>query len=381
LVVDVTLLAAKNTGMTGLTIPFVGLKKQYHNLRQEILDATDEVLRSGQLMNGNNTIEFENWLAKKNNCKYAITCHSGTAALEIIASYLANEVGMPNPPRAVMPSFTFPATANAFMRAGWDILFADTDHHGILDTDSIPHDASYQAVVLVGLYGASVTHLGRPKHWDRWRKGNCTIVEDAAQHWLSAECTRLSGHAALSFDPMKNLPCYGNGGAVVTNDSNLLHYAQAWRDNGKADHVFTGTNNRMSELDCALMMVKTKHIAAWQKRRADIANYWRERLAGNDFRCLIDDENAHDHSFHKFVIDSNMRDELQKKLALRKIETRIHYANPLHEIGIFRQWPGPSILGSASALARRVLSLPLYPELTDLEVDYIADQLLDCIKI
>ena len=98
--------------MTGsLTIPFTGLKKQYSNLRSEILDVTDEVYRSGQLMDGNYTAEFENWLAKRNGTKYAVTCHSGTHALEIIAAYYASLPGQ-TPARVLIPTLTYAATVN-----------------------------------------------------------------------------------------------------------------------------------------------------------------------------------------------------------------------------------------------------------------------------
>jgi dTDP-4-amino-4,6-dideoxygalactose transaminase len=362
--------------MSGLTIPFTGLKKQYNNLRTEILEATDEVLRSGQLMNGNYTAEFENWLAKKNSSKYAVTCHSGTHALEIIASYYANHQTT-NPPRVIMPTMTYAATANAFMRAGWDIYFIDTDSYGIIDPELIPNDLSYQAIVMIGLYGASVKNLSDRRWPLRSVSNNVTWIEDAAQHWLSSNGTRFGNAAAISFDPMKNLACYGNGGAVVTNDMDLLEYARAWRDNGKSTHEYVGTNSRMSEIDCAQMMVKTRYIDAWQQRRQDIAAYWMERLTKSSIRCLIDTKNFNDHCFHKFVIDLDQRDILKQNLALKKIETRVHYQYPLHEMGVFRQWPGPDILSRASALSRRVLSLPIYPELSDLEVDYVIDSVLD----
>ena len=364
--------------MSGLTVPFTGLKKQYNNLRQEILDATDEVLRSGQLMNGNFTAEFESWLAKRNHVKYAICVHSGTSALEAIAEFYAKNSAVPNPPTVLIPSLTYAATANAFIRAGWDVVFVDTDHNGIIDVKKIPTDVSFQAVVLVGLYGASVSHMGDISTWRQWTLNDKIVIEDAAQHWLAADCTRIGRAAALSFDPMKNLPCYGNGGAVITNDSDLLHWVRSWRDNGKSTNNDTGTNSRMSEIDCAHMMVKSRHIDTWQARRSKIAGYWRERLKNTDIRCLIDQDNEHDHAYHKFVIDINNRDILQKNLAIRKIETKIHYVQPLHEIGLFRAYQGPDILSCASALSRRVLSLPLYPELTDLEVEYVIDQVLDC---
>lgn len=364
--------------MSGLTIPFTGLKRQYHNLRQEILDATDEVLRSGVLMNGNHTAEFENWLARKNRSKYAILVHSGTDALTCIAEYYATQNAIANPPTVLIPSLTYVATANAFMRAGWAVHFVDTDSHGLFDMRKVP-EVAFQAVVLVGLYGAAVAHIGDVRTWRNWIMGECVIIEDAAQHWLAADCQRMGQAAAISFDPMKNLPCYGNGGAVVTNDSNLLQFARAWRNNGKDHSYLAGTNSRMSEIDCALMMVKTRHLDAWQERRTVIANYWVEKLRGAGIKALIDRDNIHDHSFHKFVIEIDARDEVMRKLETKKIETRVHYQQALHEYGIYRQWPGPDLLSCASALCRRVLSIPIYPELSDLEVEYVIDQVIDCV--
>jgi dTDP-4-amino-4,6-dideoxygalactose transaminase len=365
---------------TGLTIPFTGLRKQYNALRDQVLGATDEVLRSGVLMNGNNTAEFEHWLTKRNRVKYAVTCGSGTQALEIIAEYWRTQINHAARPRVFMPSFTYVATANAFIRAGWDIHFIDTDAYGILDDTKFPATVEYDAVVLVGLYGSSITHSAHVRSWNQWVAKNTIVIEDAAQHWLANECTRIGDAAALSFDPMKNLACYGNGGAVITDSLDLAEFARAWRDNGKPTHAYAGTNSRMSEIDCATMMIKTKHIDRWQARRAQISDYWRERFQKQPIRCLIDDTNAHNHAHHKFVIDVDQRDQVKQKLTDRKIETRVHYERPIHEIDGYRKWPGPDMLAVSSSLARRVLSLPLYPELTDLEVEYISDQVLDITK-
>jgi dTDP-4-amino-4,6-dideoxygalactose transaminase len=355
--------------MTGLKIPFTGLKKQYNNLRSEILDITDEVYRSGQLMDGNYTAEFENWLAKRNGVKYAVTCHSGTHALEIIAAYYAQQVGMPCPPTVLIPTLTYAATANAFMRAGWKVILVDTDNYGIINLKKVPQDLSYQAVVAIGLYGVAL------KHQMMYHSG--IVIEDAAQHWLSNEGYRLGDAAAISFDPMKNLSNYGNGGAVVTNDINLLTFAREWRNNGKPTHQELGTNSRMSEIDCAQMMVKTKYIDEWQKRRGVIARYWIDRLKGTGIRTLIDDNNFAHHSFHKFVIDLDRRDIVKRNLELHNVETKVHYAHPLHELPAYDHLDGPDILSLASALSRRVLSLPIYPELSDLEVEYVIDSVLD----
>jgi dTDP-4-amino-4,6-dideoxygalactose transaminase len=354
--------------MNGLKIPFTGLKKQYNTLRTEILDATDEVLRSGQLMAGNCTAEFENWLAKKNHSKYAVTCHSGSQSLEIIAEFYRLQSSV-NPPRVVVPTMTYVATANAFIRAGWEVYIADTDTHGLLDKKKIPQDLSIQATVLVGLYGAAVNS---DRFW-----ATDLIIEDGAQHWLSNNCTRVGNACAISFDPMKNLNAYGNGGAVVTDDIDLLEFSREWTNNGKPKHTSIGTNSRMSEVECAQMMVKTRYIDTWQARRKNIALYWVGRLKSTGIRSLITAQNFETHACHKFVIDCDSRDILARNLAVKGIETRIHYKEPLHELSAYADYVGPDMLSVASALARRVLSLPLYPELTDLEVEYIIDSVLD----
>jgi len=354
--------------MNGLKIAFTGLKKQYNNLRTEILDVTDEVLRSGELMSGNYTAEFENWLSRRNHSKYAVTCHSGTQALEIIAEYYRMQATA-TPPRVVVPAMTYVATANAFIRAGWEIYIADTDANGLLDKNKVPHDLSVQATVLVGLYGAAVN---ADRFW-----GTDLVIEDGAQHWLSNKCNRVGNATAISFDPMKNLNAYGNGGAVVTDDLDLLEYAREWSNNGKPTHANIGTNSRMSEVDCAQMLVKTGHIDAWQERRRNISLYWLGRLKNTGIRSLISPQNFETHAYHKFVIDVNQRDILQRNLEIKGIETRIHYKQPLHELTAYADFAGPDILSVASALSRRVLSLPIYPELTDLEVEYIIDSVLD----
>ena len=354
--------------MNGLKIPFTGLKKQYNNLRTEILDVTDEVLRSGQLMAGNYTAEFENWLAQKNHSKYAVTCHSGSQALEIIAEYYRLQTST-NPPRVVVPAVTYVATANAFIRAGWEVYIADTDKNGLLDQKKIPHELSVQATVLVGLYGAAVN---ADRFW-----GTDLVIEDGAQHWLSNNCNRVGNACAISFDPMKNLNAYGNGGAVVTDDLDLLEFAREWTNNGKPTHTNIGTNSRMSEIECAQMMVKTCHIDAWQARRKNISLYWMGRLKNTGIRSLIDANNVETHCFHKFVIDVDGRDILSRNLAIKGIETRVHYREPLHELPAYADYAGPDMLSVASALSRRVLSLPLYSELSDLEVEYIIDSVLD----
>ena len=120
--------------MHGLKVAFTGLPRQYNNLREEILDVTDTVLRSGNLMDGNNTAEFESWLAKKNHNLHAVTCHSGTQALEIIAAYCFDNIrDEGKTPTVLVPAMTYPATANAFIMAGWKVEIVDTDTYGCME--------------------------------------------------------------------------------------------------------------------------------------------------------------------------------------------------------------------------------------------------------
>jgi dTDP-4-amino-4,6-dideoxygalactose transaminase len=361
---------------TGLAIPFTGLQRQYNNLRTEILTVTDRVLASGRLMDGQNTADFEAWLANKNHVKHAVTCHSGTQALEIIASFARQRLGI-NPPTVLVPSMTFPASANAFVRAGWNLHFIDTDAYGNLDLKKIDPDTSYQAILGIGLYGAALPKVLQ----NQMGVGlmGVGLIEDAAQHWLSNDCTRY-GSTAISFDPMKNLGNYGNGGAIVTNDHELLNYARGWINNGKnTGHAEIGTNSRMSEVDCAQMLVKTKYLSDWQEVRRRIAVYLMDRFVDSPVRCLINETNVDKHCFHKFVVDIDNRDLVLKKMQAKGIDVKIHYAHPLHELSAYQHYQGPDMLSAASSLSRRCLSLPIYPELTDSEVEYVTEQLLDCV--
>lgn len=359
--------------MNPVSVPFFGIDRQYNNLREEILDATDRVLRSGQVMSGNNTAEFETWLAKKNHQKYAVTVHSGTNALEIQAAYYLKTLPVSKDnyqPTVGIPAVTFPATGNAFFRAGWNVHIIDCNNYGLSQTDE-----HYDLTVTVGIFGHSIEDLF-DTHWARHTN---TLIEDGAQHWLSNKCKRFGRSTAISFDPTKNLNNYGNGGALVTNDIHLFDFARQWRNHGKGSATTNcGTNSRMSEVECAQMLVKTQYIDSWQERRRDITAYWMERLHEAGIRTLIDRKNFDSHCYHKFVIDVDNRNQLQERLKYRGIQTRVHYTTPLHEMNCFANTTKPDLFANASAFCRRVLSLPIYPELTDLEIEYIADQVIDC---
>ena len=324
-------------------------------------------------MDGPHTAQFESWLANKNHVKHAVTCHSGTQALELVASFARQRIGI-NPPTVLVPSMTFPASANAFVRAGWNLHFIDTDAYGNMDLKKINPDISYHAILGIGLYGAALPN-------GLQNRMGVGLIEDAAQHWLSNSCTRY-GSTAISFDPMKNLGNYGNGGAIVTDDYELLNYARGWINNGKnTGHAEVGTNSRMSEVDCAQLMVKAQYIDHWQSKRKHIASQWIHAFKDSPVRCLINATNFNKHCFHKFVVDIDNRDLVLKKMQAKGIDVKVHYSHPLHELPAYQHYQGPNMLSAASSLSRRCLSLPIYPELSDLEIEYIAQQVLDCTAV
>lgn len=340
-------------------IPFFGLAKQYKNLKDELIEATNDVLSSGTLMNGEYTNKFETWLALKTKTNYAVTVHSGTQALEIIAKY-HYEIYKSNfdfVPKIVLPNISYVATLNAFINAGWEVELLDTDKNGLIDFDDNVENI-VNSLCLVGLYGAV------PKGDSLF---NTTIV-DGAQHWLVAD--NVGDGMAISFDPTKNLPATGNGGAIVTNDRQLWDFAYSYRSNGKPDHDFYGTNSRMSEQECAQILVRAKYIDKWQWRRKEIRHYYLEEFKNTPLYCLSRDFLIH--SDQKFVVYHEDRNNLKDYLTSKGIETKIHYDKALSEYPISAKIRKPDMLSKSVMLTRGVLSLPIYPELTDSEVEYIA---------
>lgn len=363
-----------------MNISHFGLQRQYVNLKDELLDATDGVLSSGVLMSGPYTTKFENWLCERTGAKYAVTVHSGTQALEIIARHAAirdaelrnHSVPYIPPPKITLPNITYRATLNAFITTGWEVTLGDTDNDGILQTPDKIDDPYWREDThwcVVGLFGA------RP--WPKYSlMDHSRVIVDGAQHWLVAG-DNIGFGMAISFDPTKNLPSSGNGGAIVTNDDRLYDYALTYRNNGVDPKTnmnwirdeCAGTNSRMSEQECAQILVRTKYLDEWQERRRKIKDYWCEQFTGI-VRCLS--AGVEHHSDQKFVLASPYNIELGKFLEENGINTKVHYPYTLKELPVAREFSAPNCLDTSTVLGKRLLSLPIYPELDDVEVEYIA---------
>lgn len=342
-----------------------GLDRQYINLKDELLEATDLAMRDGILIGGEYTVMFEEWLKYRTGCEFATVTHSGTQALEILAAFHADVsflAGEGENPKVLIPNLTYPATFNAFFSAGYDVELVDVDKNGLmLINREIDNFNTYRC--FVGFAGANPNYVF-----------TSVDIVDGAQHWLSAKGEYQTGSGmAISFDPTKNLPSSGNGGAIVTNDPMLYEQAVSCKNNGKPDHYYPGTNSKMSELECAHMMVRTRYIDRWQLRRYDIRQYYLDRFNDLPIRCLSRDFDSH--SDQKFVIYTDQRDDLYKFLSDQGIEVKIHYPKALSELPIARDINvKPDMLSTSVMLTRGVLSLPIYPELTDSEIDYIVDK-------
>jgi dTDP-4-amino-4,6-dideoxygalactose transaminase len=348
-----------------MNIPHFGLARQYKNIGEELLDATHRALKDGCLVGGHYTRSFEEWLKNRTRTKYAITVHSGTQALEIIARYkkIKHQETYKEKPKVRIPNLTYPATMNAFINADWDIELADTDKNGIITRE--PR--------VGGIYDCLVGLYGRRPWPDATYQDSHGVIVDGAQHWL--ECGGNVGSGmAISFDPTKNLPASGNGGAIVTNDAHLYTFATNYRDNSKPYFHDTGTNSKMSEQDCAQLLVRVKYIDEWQARRKKISEYWCNRFSELPISCLND--TRFPHAVQKFVMYMPDRNSLHTHLLTDGIDSKIHYEYVLGDLPSAKNLVKPDMLSTSVMLSRGVLSLPIYPELTDNEVEYIAEKVI-----
>ena len=351
--------------MSGFLIPHFGLKRQYNDLQEELLEATHQAMREGVFVNGPFTASLESWLRDYTGCKFATVTHSCTHALELIAGYhydLSFLAGDEESPRIRIPNLTFPATLNAFYSIGWDVELVDTDNNGLMKFDEYENDFNTYTC-FVGLYGANPN-----------RNFYSNTIVDGAQHWLSVNKSQVGDAMAVSFDPTKNLPSSGNGGAIITNDEALYEWANVMKNNGAPDHFYPGTNSKMSEIECAHLLVRSKYIDLWQKRREEIRNYYLDRFLDMPFRCLSEPFDSH--TDLKLVIYTQERNELYKYLTDLGIEVKVDYSYALSELPLAKDIiKKPDMISTSMALARGVLSLPIHPELSDSEVETVADSI------
>lgn len=356
-------------------IPFFGVSRQYATIKEELFNVMDYVYSSGKVLDGKYTEEFERQIARRCGRRYAVAVNSGTQAL-----IFAQHVLFGKNVKILIPTISFVATINSVLMAGNDPVLCDTDNQALIDLESLDYavkGAGIQGVMYVNIFGNTVDY-DRFRMFTQFFNTDLKIIEDAAQSFGASYKGIPSGSmgdiSILSFDPTKNLNNYGSGGMVLTDNMHDATTVRNLRDNGKlSDHDMTGTNSKMSESDCAQMLVKLRHFDKWQKRRADIAEYYNDNLPSWVDRPGVTDGTTH--SWHKYVIKVQDRTSLQLHLSQLGIETKIHYEKPLYEHSVGYPYINyaSELYREASAFCSECLSLPLFPELTDAEVETVVN--------
>jgi dTDP-4-amino-4,6-dideoxygalactose transaminase len=361
-----------------MDVPYFDLRAQYDGIRDEILAALDRVCRDAAFILGPEVAQFEREFAAYGEVKHCVALNSGTSALHL--ALLAAGAG-PGDEVITTPN-TFIATAEAISYVGARPVFVDIDP-GTANLDPSRVEGAItprtRAIIPVHLYG-------RPADLDALveigQRRGLPIIEDACQaHGARWRGRRVGGFglaATWSFYPPKNLGAYGEGGALTTNDDRVAELARALRDHGSTrryHHDRIGWNYRMDGFQGAVLRVKLRHVEAWTKRRLEIVRCYQERLAGSRVALLRDDPRG-DSVYHLFVAGVDNRDAVRAALEARGVHTAIHYPVPIHRQEAYA-WLGygPGSFPHTERACERVISMPLYPEMTLEQAEYAATTL------
>jgi dTDP-4-amino-4,6-dideoxygalactose transaminase len=356
-----------------LEVPFLDLKAQYLALATEINRAVATVLESAQFVGGPFVENFEEEFASYIGARYAIGVSSGTSALELALKV----AGIGPGDEVLVPANTFFATAEAVSNVGAKPVFTDVDatsfHLNVSSAEKMITPRT-RAIIPVHLYGRAMDLTEVSEFAAAYR---LRIVEDAAQaHGSACNGAKVGASGRLtcfSFYPGKNLGAYGDAGAVTTNDSDEARKLRLLRDHGspaKYQHSMIGTNARLDSLQAAVLSVKLCHLDRWNQLRRKHAVRMASALA--DSPVMPPEVPAADeHVFHLFVVRTAQRNALRHYLRANGIATGIHYPIPLHLTEAYQQlgYPGKGAFPVAEQLAEEILSLPMYAELTDDQIE------------
>ena len=352
------------------TIPLADLKAQHESLGPELQAAIDRVFATSDFVLGEEVAQFEAEFADYCGVGETIACANGTDALELALSAIGVGVG----DEVITVANTFAATAEAIVRCGAVPRFVDVDPKTLLMDVSLLETAitpRTRAIIPVHLYGSCVDVAAVMAVAARH---GIAVIEDAAQAQGASTRGKRAGATALagcfSFYPGKNLGACGDAGAVVTSSPEVAARLRQARDHGRSGekykHDVVGRNSRMDGLQGAILRVKLRHLTAWNARRREIAKTYGALLRGVDV-SIVAVPVASQPVYHQFVIRTAERDQLRQALAAHGIQTGIHYPIPLHQQPAFAPYlpPGGIELPVTEAAAASIVSLPMFPELSD----------------
>ncbi len=364
-------------------VPFVGYKIQYNNLKSEIDSAMQDVLSRGDLILRKDNDEFESRLAEFLGVKYAVSLNSGTDALffSLLALKIGERAGGSHSDEVITVSHTFVASIAAIVQAGAKPVLIEVRDDFTMDVSKLESAITQntKAIIPVHLNGRMAD---MEKIMEIAKKHNLPVIEDAAQalgakmkisgEWKKAGSIGITG--CFSFYPAKILGCFGDGGGLATNNSEIAEQARLLRDHGqktKTEILQYGWNSRLDNIQAAVLNVKFNHLDKWLERRRQIAGMYQNGLKDvKEVKLPLSPESDSDRYdvFQNYVIRVPKRNELYGFLKENGVETLIKDPIPNH------RHPGLNLLNFnlpfSDQLAQEVISLPMYPELTDEQISY-----------
>jgi dTDP-4-amino-4,6-dideoxygalactose transaminase len=357
-----------------MKIPFVDLHAQYLTVKEEIDSAIAEVITESAYIRGRHVDAFEQAWARTLGVKHCVSCANGTDAIYIALRALGLQYGA----EVITSAHSWISTSETITQAGGRVVFCDTDAETFtIDPADIERKITPATVgiIAVHLYGqpadmGAITAIAK--------KRNLWIIEDCAQAHLASYKGQLVGTfgnvATFSFYPGKNLGAYGDAGCVVTNDDQLADWMATFaRHGGKGDHIMEGINSRMDGLQAAILNAKLPHLPAWTAARRRVATCYNEILedVGDVIPPTVRPDR--DHVYHLYVIRTENRDVLREHLSQAGISTVLNYpkALPFYPAYAYlghtpKDFPGAYFNQS------RILSLPIYPEMPEEAITYVA---------
>lgn len=378
-----------------MKIPLVDLTKNIESIREEIISAIETCLKGAGFVLGEEVRAFEEEFARYCEVQYCVGVNSGTDALHLALRAL----GIGNGDEVITTPFTFIATAEAIWMTSALPVFVDIDE----DTYTLsPKELlkfleerweggidritkkRIKAVIPVHLYGHPCNMEEIMKIAKRYE---LLIIEDSAQAHgarvlFEGRWRRVGGignAGCFSFFPAKNLGAFGDGGAVVTSEKSVRDRVFMLRNHGrmeKYDHILRGFNSRLDSIQATILKTKLKYLDRWNERRRKIANRYIRNLSDLERISIKTPKEWAEAVYHLFVIETEKRDELVKELSKNHISTGIHYPLPIHLMKSFEDLGyRKGDFSVSERCSERVLSLPMYPELSDSEVDKICEMI------
>ena len=348
--------------MTGYKIKFNGIDRLYDEYSWRLTRRAKAAWKSGNVLQGKYLDQFENELAKKYKRKYAVAVANATDGL-----YFALRcVNITNNDSVICPVFSYVATSGAIKRIGCNIDFVDTDKNGNIDVLKISNMDMPKALVYVNLFGNVAEYETLRKICD---KRGIVLIEDAAQSQGAKYKNKLSGTlgdlSVFSFDPMKNMPSFGGGGAILTDNEDYYKLLKSLRRHGFDSSMEYGYNSLLSDDHANQLLFLLSKFEKLQKLRKKVFEKYQKNLPQFNF---VTTHSNHVSSYHKLVLLVEKRDELKTYLAQNGIETKIHYPKILDAVNIGK-YP------NAEKICSQALSLPIYPHLKMREVDYVCERI------